>query len=106
MANDTMESARLIADLVLLKKRVRSRPHRPVSSLFNSNRGEGIRAAMERPCIVCPFASRCGLSSSSRGAVTFRMVQSCHGTGVGCCGIYEQDAAAIAASQEPDWSAS
>ena len=49
---------------------------------------------MERPFIVCPFSSRCGLSSSSRGAVTFRMVQCYHGRGVGCCGIYEQDAAA------------
>ena len=62
-----MVSARLIADLLEEARQATT----PSAGEFNSDRGEGVGSAMERPLIVCPFASRCGLSSSSRGAVTF-----------------------------------
>ena len=80
--------ASLIADLLKEAREVAT----PSASEFDSDRGKGIGAAMERPFIVIPFASRRSLSSSSRGAVTFGLVQCCHGTGVSCCGVHKQDA--------------
>ena len=85
-----MESASLIADLLKNSGQVAT----PSADEFNSDRGKSVGAAMEIPFIVSPFESRRSLSTSSRGAVTFGVVQCCYGTGVSCRGVYKQDAAA------------
>ena len=85
-----MVGASLIADLLKEAREVAT----PSASEFDSDRSEGIRTAMERPFIVVPFASRRSLSSSSRRAVTFGVVQCCHGAGISCRGVHMQDAAA------------